>query len=114
MTKRTRRMESGGGDGHHLHRDGARFCVSGSGGGWFSRRVLAWKLSITLEVGFCIEAVEEVLARYRRPEIFNTDQGSQFTSGDFTGLLREHKIAVSMDGKAAWRDTCSSNGSGVR
>ena len=71
---------------------------------WFSRRVLAWKLSITLEVEFCIEAVEEALARYGRPEIFNTDQGSQFTSGDFTGLLLEHKIAISMDGKAAWRD----------
>ncbi len=71
---------------------------------WFSRRVLAWKLSITLEVEFCIEAVEEALARYGRPEIFNTDQGSQFTSGPFTGLLLENKIAISMDGKAAWRD----------
>jgi putative transposase len=71
---------------------------------WFSRRVLAWKLSITLEVEFCIEAVEEALARYGKPEIFNTDQGSQFTSGPFTRLLLENKIAISMDGKAAWRD----------
>src|SRR5271170_6066244 len=71
---------------------------------WFSRRVLAWKLSITLEVEFCIEAVEEALGRYGCPEIFNTDQGSQFTSGDFTGLLLKNRIAISMDGKAAWRD----------
>jgi putative transposase len=68
---------------------------------WFSRRVLAWKLSITLEVEFCIEAVEEALSCYGRPEIFNTDQGSQFTSGDFTGLLLKNAIMISMDGKAA-------------
>jgi putative transposase len=71
---------------------------------WFSRRVLAWKLSITMEVDFCIAAVEEALSRYGRPEIFNTDQGSQFTSGAFTGLLLKNAIAISMDGKAAWRD----------
>jgi putative transposase len=71
---------------------------------WFSRRVLAWRLSITLEVEFCIEAVEEALARHGTPEIFNTDQGSQFTSAAFTGLLKETGIAISMDGKAAWRD----------
>jgi putative transposase len=71
---------------------------------WFSRRVLAWKLSLTLDVEFCIEAVDEALAQYGRPEIFNTDQGSQFTSGAFTGLLLDHRIAISMDGKAAWRD----------
>jgi putative transposase len=71
---------------------------------WFSRRVLAWKLSITMEADFCIEAVEEALARYGCPEIFNTDQGSQFTSGAFTGLLLKNEIAISMDGKAAWRD----------
>jgi putative transposase len=69
-----------------------------------SRRVLAWRLSITLEAAFCIEAVEEALARYGRPEIFNTDQGSQFTSHDFTGVLLKHVIAISMDGKGAWRD----------
>jgi putative transposase len=71
---------------------------------WFSRRVLAWRLSITLEAGFCIEAVEEALAHYGRPEIFNTDQGSQFTSHDFTSVLLKNDIVVSMDGKGAWRD----------
>src|ERR1700722_19045358 len=71
---------------------------------WFSRRVLAWRLSITLEVEFCIEAVEEALVRCGTPEIFNTDQGSQFTSAAFTGLLQANGIAISMDGKAAWRD----------
>jgi putative transposase len=71
---------------------------------WFSRKVLAWRLSITLEAAFCIEAVEEALARYGRPEIFNTDQGSQFTSHDFTNVLSKNTIAISMDGKGAWRD----------
>jgi putative transposase len=71
---------------------------------WFSRRVLAWRLSITLEAAFCIEAVEEALAHYGRPEIFNTDQGSQFTSHDFTSVLSKNSIAISMDGKGAWRD----------
>jgi putative transposase len=71
---------------------------------WFSRRVLAWRVSITLEVEFCLEAVEEALARYGKPEVFNTDQGSQFTSADFTGLLLKHAVAISMDGRGAWRD----------
>jgi putative transposase len=71
---------------------------------WFSRKVLSWKLSITMDVGFCIEAVEEAMARYGRPEIFNTDQGSQFTSHEFTGLLIKNSIQISMDGKGAWRD----------
>ena len=71
---------------------------------WFSRRVLAWQLSITMDTAFCIEAVEEALARYGRPEIFNTDQGSQFTSSAFTGLLAANDINISMDGKGAWRD----------
>jgi putative transposase len=71
---------------------------------WFSRRVLAWRLSITMEVEFCLEAVEEALAKYGRPDIFNTDQGSQFTSAPFTGLLLENGIAISMDGRGAWRD----------
>jgi len=71
---------------------------------WFSRRVLSWRLSITMDVDFCLEAVEEALARYGRPEIFHTDQGSQFTSAAFTGLLLENAIAVSMDGRGAWRD----------
>ena len=71
---------------------------------WFSRKVLAWRLSITMDRAFCIEAVEEALARYGRPEIFNTDQGSQFTSAAFTGLLLGNGIKISMDGKGAWRD----------
>ena len=71
---------------------------------WFSRRVLAWRVSITMEVEFCLDAVEEALARHGRPEIFNTDQGSQFTGQDFTGLLSDNAIAISMDGKGAWRD----------
>ena len=71
---------------------------------WFSRRVLAWRLSITLEAEFCLEAVGEALARHGTPEIFNTDQGSQFTSQAFVGLLQDRKIAISMDGRGAWRD----------
>jgi putative transposase len=71
---------------------------------WFSRRVLSWRVSITMELEFCLEAVEEALARHGKPEIFNTDQGSQFTGADFTGLLRDNAIAISMDGKGAWRD----------
>ncbi len=71
---------------------------------WFSRRVLAWQLSITMEAAFCVEALEEALARYGTPEIFNTDQGSQFTSAAFTGVLLAKGIVISMDGKGAWRD----------
>ncbi|MDG2284552.1 MAG: IS3 family transposase [Alphaproteobacteria bacterium] len=71
---------------------------------WFTRRVLAWRVSITLEAGFCIEAVEEALAKHGTPEIFNTDQGSQFTSTDFIKVLAARKIRISMDGKGAWRD----------
>jgi len=71
---------------------------------WFTRRVLAWRVSITMEVDFCLEAVEEALARHGKPEIFNTDQGSQFTSAAFTGLLADNGIQISMDGKGAWRD----------
>lgn len=71
---------------------------------WFSRKVLSWGLSITMEAAFCIEAVEEALDRYGKPEIFNTDQGSQFTSVDFTAVLKKAEIAISMDGKGAWRD----------
>ena len=70
----------------------------------FSRKVLAWRLSITLSADFCVEALEEALARHGRPEIFNTDQGSQFTSTDFTKVLKKAEIAISMDGRGAWRD----------
>ena len=71
---------------------------------WFSRRVLAWRLSITLATDFCIEALEEALARFGKPDIFNTDQGSQFTSIAFTSVLHREKVAISMDGRGAWRD----------
>jgi len=71
---------------------------------WCTRRVLAWRVSITMEVDFCIEALEEAMARHGKPDIFNTDQGSQFTSAAFTGLLADNGIAISMDGKGAWRD----------
>ena len=71
---------------------------------WFSRRVLAWRLSITQEAAFCVEALEDALARHGRPEVFNTDQGSQFTSHAFTGVLLKAGIAISMDGKGSWRD----------
>jgi putative transposase len=71
---------------------------------WFSRRVLSWRVSITLEADFCLDAVEDALARHGMPEIFNTGQGSQFTSAEFTGLLLRNEIAISMDGRGAWRD----------
>ncbi len=71
---------------------------------WASRRVLSWRVSITLDSSFCIDAVEDAIATYGCPEIFNTDQGAQFTSTDFTGLLQKHHIAISMDGKGCWRD----------
>ena len=71
---------------------------------WYSRRVLAWRVSITMDTDFCVAAVEEAIERYGTPEIFNTDQGSQFTSATFTGLLQEHGIRISMDGKGCWRD----------
>lgn len=71
---------------------------------WFSRKVLAWRLSITLETGPCIEALNEAMRRYGKPEIMNTDQGSQFTSIDFIKVLRDGEIQISVDGKGAWRD----------
>jgi putative transposase len=71
---------------------------------WYSRRILSWRLSITMEAGFCIETLDEALARHGRPDIFNTDQGSQFTSQAFTGVLIANAIAISMDGKGSWRD----------
>ena len=71
---------------------------------WASRRVLAHRVSISMDADFCCEALEEALARYGRPEIFNTDQGSQFTSSAFTDILDQHGIRISMDGKGAWRD----------
>lgn len=71
---------------------------------WFTRKVLSWKLSITMDAASCVEVLEDALSRYGKPEIFNSDQGSQFTSHDFTKVLLDHKIQISMDGKGAWRD----------
>lgn len=71
---------------------------------WASRRVLAWRLSNTLTTDFCLEAVQEAINRYGKPDIFNTDQGCQFTSLEFTGLLKDHRIQISMDGQGCWRD----------
>ena len=71
---------------------------------WATRRVLSWRLSITMEAAFCIETLEDALARHGTPEIFNTDQGSQFTGAAFTGLLANNGIAISMDGKGRWCD----------
>src|SRR5450631_3099180 len=71
---------------------------------WATRRVLSWRLSITMEAAFCVETLEDALACHGRPDIFNTDQGSQFTGAAFTGVLADNSIAISMDGKGAWRD----------
>lgn len=71
---------------------------------WYSRRVLSWRLSNTLTTDFCREALEEAIRHYGAPEIFNTDQGSQFTSSEFTDVLKAHHIRISMDGKGCWRD----------
>ena len=71
---------------------------------WASRAVLSWRLSNTMDVSFCVSALEEALARYWRPEIFNTDQGSQFTSAAFTGVLQAAGVKISMDGRGRWMD----------
>jgi len=71
---------------------------------WYSRKILSWRVSITMDVQFCLDAVQEAIDRYGVPEIFNTDQGSQFTSLAFTDLLKRHGIRISMDGKGCWRD----------
>lgn len=71
---------------------------------WASRKVLSWRLSNTLDTSFCTDALEEAIALYGTPQIFNTDQGSQFTSDEFTGILKNHNIAISMDGKGRWMD----------
>ena len=84
----------------------ARHTRRGSPDGYIGSagRVLSWRLSITLETDFCIEALEVALARFGTPEIFNTEQGSQFTSMAFTAVLQREKITISMDGRGAWRD----------
>ncbi len=80
---------------------------------WYSRRVLAWRLSNTLDSGFCIDCLEEALRTYGAPEIFNTDQGAQFTSTAFTKVLTDAKIAISMDGRGRHWIIFSSSGCGV-
>jgi putative transposase len=71
---------------------------------WFARRILAWRLSNTMEAAFCVEVLEDALAKHGRPDIFNSDQGSQFSGMAFTSVLIKNEIAISMDGKGAWRD----------
>ena len=71
---------------------------------WYSRKVLSWRISNTLTTDFCLDAIQEAITRYGCPEIFNTDQGSQFTSHEFTQLLKDNEIRISMDGKGCWRD----------
>jgi len=71
---------------------------------WCSRKILSWRLSNSLDTEFCIAALQEALAKYGRPAIFNTDQGSQFTSLEFTQILKDADVKISMDGKGRWRD----------
>lgn len=71
---------------------------------WASRKVLAWRLSNTMDAEFCVAALKEALARFGKPDIFNTDQGSQFTSNDFTGVLRGAEVRISIDGRGRWMD----------
>jgi putative transposase len=71
---------------------------------WFSRRVLSWRLSNSMTADFCVEALEEAIAKYGAPQIFNTDQGSQFTASSFIQVLQKNRIKISMDGRGAWRD----------
>lgn len=71
---------------------------------WHTRKVLSWRVSNTMDTAFCVEALEEALSRFGKPQIFNTDQGSQFTSEAFTGVLKSHDITISMDGKGRWMD----------
>ncbi len=71
---------------------------------WATRKVLSWRMSNTMDIEFCLDALEEALARFGRPEIFNTDQGSQFTSLRFTGLLQDAGVRISMDGRGRWMD----------
>ena len=83
-------------------RRGFLYCVAVMD--WATRKVLSWRVSNTMDVEFCIEALEEALARFGRPEIFNSDQGSQFTSPRFTSVLQEAGVRISMDGRGRWMD----------
>ena len=97
-----------------LHPDASRLPVPGRDHGWFSRKVLAWRLSSTMDAEFCVTALEEAMARFGRPEIFNTDQGSQFTSFAFTNTLKYADIRISMDGRGRWMDNALLSGCGDR
>ena len=92
------------GDRHHLYLHGPGLAYLVTIVDEFTRRVLAWRVSISLDVEFCIEALEEALARHGKPAIFNSDQGSQFTSMAFTTTLHREEISISVDGKRCWRD----------
>jgi putative transposase len=92
------------GHGHQLHPDGPRLGLSRPRGGLVQPEILSWKLSITMDVSLCLEAVEEALSSNDKPEIFNTDQGNQFTSEALIAQLKKNEIAISMDGKGCWRD----------
>ncbi len=80
---------------------------------WATRRALSWRLSITMEAAFCVAPLEDAMARHGKPEIFNTDQGSQFTGAAFTGVLADNDIAISMEAAAPGGTTCSSSGCGA-
>jgi putative transposase len=71
---------------------------------WHTRRVLSWRLSVTMDTHFCLAAVEDAIEKYGKPGIMTTDQGSQFASAAFTGLIKDNDLKISMDGKGAWRD----------
>ena len=93
------------GDGYHLHSDEKGVCLPLAVVlDWASRRVLAWRLSISLAADAAVEALEEAIATHGVPEIMNTDQGSQFTASAFIDVLRRHAVRISMDGKGCWRD----------
>jgi putative transposase len=92
------------GGGHHLCADRTGFLYLMTVMDWASRAVLAWRLSNTMDVSFCVSALEEALARFGTPEIFNTAQGSQFTSAAFTGTLAAAGVRISMDGRGRWMD----------
>ena len=80
---------------------------------WARRKVLAWRLSNTMDTEFCIEALEEAIRKYSKPNIFNTDQGSQFTSPRFTRILKDANVNISMDGKGRWMDNVLSSACGA-
>jgi len=79
---------------------------------WHSRKVLSWRLSNTMEADFCVAVLEEAFRKHGKPDIFNTDQGSQFTCLEFTQALKDADVRISMDGRGRWMDNVMMNGSG--